>query len=814
MIDRIIDVLRNLYENSADRLYRLSLRAGPFLDNLRDLSREHWQKILIFGVGGPALFIAAFTGIVFGIYVADRAELIVELDEYKEWLHGRGRSEKKPAIVIYDAGGRPIGEYLPERGSRMTMNVCGDATWLKNAVVSAEDRDFYDHGGVSLRGIVRAIYNNVRTFSLREGGGTVTQQVARNLFTDRARSFTRKLYETFAAWLIESKLSKEEILCLYLNKIYMGEGRIGAEEASWFYFRKPPQNLNAAEAAMIVGLFPSPVYYSPLNNIELSLKKQRLVLDALQEAGHLDEKERNIAYQAFLKKYRVETGGDDPDPGEIGRYGASRDFRYNAAPTANEHVKDILHSNTLIQEEVVREGGLRVYTTIDLDRQRAALQALRSSVATARAKILSDNANNKSFDARDMEKISRRMNGAFVALDSNTGDIRAMVGGYAVNEGTMTRRVWAMRRQPGSTIKGALYAVALDEGVYRVNDVVIDEKINIGGYSPRNWNGKYLGPVPLRQALAMSINTVAVKTLDRVGISRFRSFLSSALDLSFFESGDRFPGNLSLALGSAEVTPMELARIYATIENGGRVVEPRLITRIEDRDGKVIYQDYRRRDDGALVLSEDACAEAVKLMQSVFDPDVDGTVSYIGKRRASNANYLPFPIAGKTGTVQIVAETRKKYPGMRGVRDAWFVGLAPGEAAVVWLGHDEGAPFRGSGSQAASVWAGYAQDALRGKVAKEWPRVDDVLIEDPVIDLEEPEEGEDPQTGDDQEFSDSEADESTIDTEPVVEKPEESADDPPATGETTNTEPAKEPEKKPEETPPPPVKKEEEAVVP
>ncbi len=737
-LDRLVDFARNLYEGAANRLYRISLRLGPVLrrswEQLLGYSGEHWKRILVIGVLGPAIFIGGFTGVVFGIYLADRDEIVAELDQYKDWLQGRGKREKIPPIQFYAQNGAHIGEYLPHRDSRMTMNTCGKLEWLKRAAVSAEDREFYEHGGVSIRGVLRAVVNNVTSFSLREGGGSITQQLGRNLFTDRARSFTRKLYETFVAFLIEEKFSKDEILCLYLNKIYMGKGRIGAEEAAWYYFKKPPQNLSAAEAAMIVGLFPSPVNYSPQNNIRLSLKKQRLVMLTLQRDGYLTEKEKNIEQQRFLKRYSV-TDGPDGDAGKIGQYGASRDFRKNLAPTANDYIKEILYEK--IPEAQIEAGGLRVYTTIDLKRQRAALDAIRKRVAGVRAKLLA----NKKVPPEQMERIARRMNGVFVALDSQTGDIRAVVGGYAIREGNMTFRVRRMQRQPGSVMKGVLYATAFDEGVLAINDLVVDERINIGGYRPRNWNRKYLGPVPLRKALAMSINTVAVKTLDDVGVSTFRDRLLSALDLSYGESRDRFPANLSLALGSGEVSPLELARIYAMLENGGRVVYPRLVTRIENQKGDIIWQDYGRPDDGEIVLAEDACAQAVRLMESVFDPEVEGTVAYVGKSRAKNPDYLPFPIAGKTGTVQSVAATYKKYPGMRGARDAWFVGLAPGEAAVVWLGHDEGAPFPGGGSGiAAPVWIEYAQRALKGRVSAEWPeRVREIEVIDPVLEEPEPE---------------------------------------------------------------------------
>ena len=736
LLDRLVDFTRNLYEAAANRWYRISLRLYPALrrgyEKLLGYSGAQWRRSILFAVLGVTILVVGFTGIVFGMYLSDRAEISAELDQYRQWLRGGGKNEKRPPIQFYAVDGTHLGEYLPHRDSRMTLGACKDLKWLKQAAVSAEDRDFYEHGGVSLRGVLRAVVNNLLSFSLREGGGSITQQLGRNLFTDRARSLTRKLYETFVAFLIEDKLSKDEILCLYLNKIYMGKGRIGAEEAAWYYFKKPPQSLTAAEAAMIVGLFPSPVHYSPQNNINLSLNKQRLVMATLQRDGYLTEKEKNIETQKFIKYYRV-TDGPDGDAGSIGLYGASRDFRKNLAPTANDYIKEVLYEK--IPEERIQAGGLRVYTTIDLVRQRAALDAIRTRVADIRADLLK----NTKVPPDQMERIARRMNGVFIALDSHTGDIRAVVGGDTIREGNMTYRVRLMQRQPGSSIKGVVYATAFDERVLDINDPVVDERVDISGYRPKNWNRKYLGRVPLRKALALSINTVAVKTLDDVGIGAFRDRLIGALDLSYSDARIRFPANLSLALGSGEVSPLELARIYATIENGGRVVYPRIVSRVEDEDGEIIWQDYGRPDEGEEIISEQACAKTVRLMESVFDPAVDGTVAYIGKQREKNPAYLPFPIAGKTGTVQVVASTLKKFPGMRGVRDAWFVGLAPGEAAVVWLGHDEGAPFGGSGSSAASVWAEYGNRALKGRVPTEWPeRVREIEIVDPVLTEPEP----------------------------------------------------------------------------
>ena len=700
--------------------------------------REYITAILL----GITFYIFVYLSVVLVHYAIDRSRIDQELKSHKEWLHGFGEQSKKEPIKIYAANGKLMGEYLPERGSKITMPVCKQLRPLRDAVIATEDHDFYSHRGISYKSIIRAAWKNISSFGIRQGGGTISQQLARNLFTNMERSFSRKLYESLAAYQIESILSKDEILCLYLNKIYMGEGRVGAEEASWFYFKKPPEKLDIAEAAMIVGLFPSPVKYSPLNNIELSLKKQKMVLDRMTEHGNLSQAKRQKTMKHFLRRYQVKLS--TKDSGLIGLYGASRYFRFNIAPSANEYVKDFLHQS--LPDDVIRNGGLRVYTTIDPVRQSAALRTIRSMIRRLRIQMI---LKNPKKDPELMQKYSRRLNGVLISLDSVTGNILSVVGGYSVTEGTMTRRVWSMRRQPGSSLKGFLYAVALNEETLKINSLVDDKRISINGYRPRNWNRKYLGEMPLVQAVAMSVNTIAVQTLHDIGISRFRSYLSSALGFGFFEARKRFPGNLSLALGSGELSPLELAKIYAPISNGGFSVTPRLIRFIESSTGDTLWSTSRYKTSETKVFDPASSSSTLKLMEHVFDPSLNGTASFIGKRREANANYLPFPIAGKTGTVQIDSKVRRtKYKGIRGVRDAWFIGIVPREVTVVWLGQDEGVPIPVSGATAATVWAAYAQSALKGRIQGNFPAYlidpfDQTLEEENAEDIESMEDSED-----------------------------------------------------------------------
>ncbi len=701
------------------RLEPLIRKTGEWIWRLREAVRGRERKIIVrTAVVGLAAFVLLVGG-VFVKYLTDRSEISTSLIELKQWMAGGEGAPEKPPILILAADGRLLGEYLPEKQSRLTLNACSSLVWLNHAAVSAEDRAFYEHGGVSWRGVGRAMMRNIVSLSVKEGGGTITQQLARNLFTSRRTpGLIRKIYETFAAYQIEGELSKKEILCLYLNKIYMGEGRIGAEEASYFYFRKPPNELSAAEAAMIVGLFPSPARYSPLNNIRFSMAKQKKVLDAMVRDGHLKEPDVDRLVKAFMDGYRVVLGEKgEASPGTVGAYGASRQFRTNIAPDVNETSIRFLRES--ISEQTILDGGLKVYTTIDYARQIAALSAVRQQVEGARALL----AKGSAFAPAATRHLTSGLNGVLVSVDPSSGGVRAVVGGYSLSyDGAPIDRAWVMKRQPGSAIKGFLYATALDEEVIHEDDEVVDEAVAFGSYRPKNWYPGYKGKITLRAAVAQSVNTVAVKTLHSLGTSKFRSRMAQTLRLDFLESRSRFPDNLSLALGSGEVTPVELALLYAPLLNGGHSVRPRLVTKITGPDGDVLWEETPP-SKGDSVLSEEACESAIRLLQSVVEES--GTAEWIARQRTGNGTFLPFPLAGKSGTVEIEESIVQKYRGMRGVHDAWFVALVPGEVSVTWVGHDDGAPFPGAGSTTAGgAWVLYAQAALLNRIHGNFPGQD------------------------------------------------------------------------------------------
>jgi len=707
-------LLKQKISQISEILKAILVKIAFSLEGLIVFIKPRWKKVFLYSSISFTLIMALMFGGVYIQYNLDKVSIESSLRNYRLWMEGTGGFQEKPTIKIYGSGKHLLGEYIPERISRISLNNCSRMNWLKKATVSSEDRNFYKHKGVSFRGIFRAALRNVLSLNIREGAGTITQQLGRNLFTVRSTpAILRKIYETYTAFLIEELYNKDEILCLYLNKIYMGEGRIGAEEASWFYFRKPPWTLTAAEASMIVGIFPSPARYSPLNDIVTALKKQDLVIETLIRDSHLKSSEKKKIVNEFKTSYGVKSGEKEFSSGTIGLYGASRYFRLNSAPDVNEYAIDFLRKN--FPEDVINEGGIQIFTSIDPKKQANATSAIRRGVEKIRAKF-----NKKSSpNTKELKQLESGLNGVLVSIDPNEGFIKAAVGGYTVNDsGGQINRITTMKRQPGSALKGFLYAAAIEEKILDESSTVVDEPIQISGYSPRNWYKGYKGKIFLKQAIAQSVNTVAVKILNDLGIGKFKSYLGLALGLDFMDYTGRFPNNLTIALGSAELTPLELALLYSSIANGGSSITPKLILKIEKKSGEILWEDISssRKEQ---VFSKSTCKSIIHLMESVFEED--GTADWVSKRRNKTGDFLTFPVAGKSGTVQTDEIIRKKFSGAEGVHDVWFVGLVPKNVTVVWIGHDMGVPFNASGaSNAGSVWANFAQSSFAGMSDKEF----------------------------------------------------------------------------------------------
>jgi penicillin-binding protein 1A len=499
---------------------------------------------------------------------------------------------------------------------------------LPRAVLATEDRRFYDHFGLDLIGLARATAANLRAGRVVQGGSTVTQQVAKNLFLTPERTLKRKVQELLLALWLERRFSKDQILALYLNRVYLGAGTYGVEAAAQRYFGKSARQLGLYESAVLAGLLKAPTRYSPARDPDRTAARTRQVLANMVDAGFISEAE---AVAARRQERRLQA-------------------------VAARHPRLARHFADWVLEQVSSFVGptdrdLVVATTLDVRLQRA---------VEARVRAFLDGPGGKAGVGE-----------AAVVAMTPEGAVRAMVGGRDYGESQFNRATQALR-QPGSAFKPVVYLAGLEAGL-KPDDRFFDGPVSIGAWSPRNFTGKHLGDVTLRQALAESINTVAVQLAERIGRRRV---IDAARRLGLTSEMEAVP---SLALGSEEVSLTELTAVYAALAAGGVAAWPHGIVEIREAEGRVLY---RRQGKGQVRAADpDAVATLTDMMSEVL---ASGT----GK-----AARLDRPAAGKTGTSQ-------------DFRDAWFVGFTADLVCGVWMGNDDGAPMRQvtGGGLPAQLW--------------------------------------------------------------------------------------------------------------
>ncbi len=679
------------------------------------------RKKLIF-IYIPSLIIASlgvFVLVVYLQWLGDRDDALEKLSRYKRlidrteelregYVYNYSDVDLTAKVVdiptrIYDRNDEIIGEFFEEKREIVPYHYI--PKWLVKAVIASEDRNFYNHRGISYKGIFRAILVNMAHFRVVQGGSTITQQLAKVLFTDMKRSLKRKIYEAFCASEIEEKYDKQDILSMYLNLIYFGKGAYGVESASKMYFGRSIRDCSLAECAMIVATISSPKAYSPLINLNNSVRKTRRILQSLVDAEFITEKTADKSFKQFLKRWEVETDKD-------GRYVSSNigsfiysSFRVNRAPFFNELIRRILVEK--FGDEVVKKGGLSVYTTIDGPRQDIALEALRKGVARQQQYHIKrlNRIKDMALYRKESEK-AENIQGALVTLDPYTGEILAYVGGSEFSINNQNDHVSQIVRQPGSSIKPLVYAAALQDRDITPSSVFINERTEFrGGYNPRNYDNTYTGEIIVREALRKSINVVAVKVLDKTGYGTLFTLFRKALNLSPAETGKRFGKTLSLALGTYELSPLENCTLHSVIVNGGEYIQPFGIRYVMDYNDTVVWDngdetvreiEERRRDLGK-IIDPVACSIVVSMLKGVFDEG--GTAYYSVKNRG-----IDYEIAGKTGT-----STR--------YNDAWFLGYTSRCVTAVWIGNKQGAislgPGRSGGAVAAPVWGDYISSVYR-----------------------------------------------------------------------------------------------------
>jgi len=525
------------------------------------------------------------------------------------------------ALLAHD--GRPLRFFFLER--RIPVPLQEMPEMLIQAVIAVEDSRFYRHFGLDIKGIFRALWKDIRSLRVVEGGSTLTQQLSRVLFLTPEKTLKRKIREAILAINIERRYSKEEILSLYLNQIYLGEGAYGVEAAARTYFGKSSQELTLAECAMIAGIPKSPTLYSPIGNPDQALGRMKVVLRRLFHEGYISREEYN---KAVLTGFSIAPVLPSEDP----------------APYFTEIVRKELEER--FGANFVYRGGITVQTTLDLDLQDAARKAVHSGL--------------EGYERRHPPgpKDDSPVQASLLALDPSTGEVRALIGGRDFSLSPYNRATQA-RRQPGSAFKPFLYAAAIAAG-HPPTEILDDTAFEVPlkgqpPYVPVNYSGQYYGPVTMRTALEKSLNAASVDLLLKVG---YGPVIKMASKLGITTKLKPYP---TLTLGVFDVSLQEMVAAYGTLGNRGILVKPRYITRVLDRQGQILWEPSLHLEDAT---SPQVAFVATNLLEGVIE-----------RGTGRSASHLRGPLAGKTGTTD-------------DFKDAWFLGFAPRLATGVWVGYD------------------------------------------------------------------------------------------------------------------------------
>lgn len=553
---------------------------------------------------------------------------------------------------ILDRNGKRIA-YIFKKRHRLYATYNEIPFYLIEGVVAMEDTKFFEHNGINPDAILRAVIKDIKARKFVEGGSTITQQLIKNMYLSSKKKLSRKLKEAILAIKIENKLSKEEILERYLNEISYGNNYLGVKTAAEGYFRKPLSSLTLKESAMLVAIPNAPSYYNPLKHYNRTIKRANLILKRLKKLGWITQDEYNSAIKERPKVYKTS-------------------LTQNVAP----YIVDEVVRQFSKKFKDLKTGGYKIFTTIDLDKQKIAKEALKFGFN-----------NTLNFIKEDAN--STNLNGAFVAVDNKTGDILALVGGVdykksAFNRATMTKR------QPGSAFKPFIYQTALDLGynpATKLTDLSRTFKYTKDGktvtWTPKNYERDFKGFIPLREALVHSRNLATVNLVYDIGLQKIRNRLAK-LDVK------NIPNDLSISLGNLAISPLKMAQIYTIFSNYGHMIEPRLVSKIVSKYNSVLFET---RPKEILNFTK---PEQAYLMTTILE-DV------IKRGTGKNANVGGIELAGKTGTTNSYI-------------DAWFCGYSPTITTIVWYGRDKYKPIKKGatgGKVAAPAFAKFYQKLLK-----------------------------------------------------------------------------------------------------
>lgn len=574
----------------------------------------------------------------------------------------------RPSAVtrIYSADKRVLAELFVEKRDLVLLKDI--PCFLKEAIVATEDRSFYKHSGVDLKGILRAAIKNILAREFVEGASTITQQLAKTLFLTPQKTIVRKIKEALLSFQLERRYTKDEILQMYLNQVYFGSGAYGVESAARIFFGKSAKDLSLSECALIAAMPKAPSRYSPLINKELALKRRNIVLKQMKDTGIITA---SACDEALKEPIIVEKQ-------------SKKEF---GTGYFVEYVKGSLEE--VIGSSMLYKGGLTIYTTLSFKLQKAAEDAVANGLVALETRM-------KSSGIKDAYP-----QGALIALDVRTGGILAMVGGRDFSKSPFNRTVSA-RRQPGSAFKPVVYACAIERG-FPQNMMILDAPVAFKGarngkdWTPENFSGEYMGEITLRTALAVSENIPAVRLMEMLGsnsVARFGNSLGIESPLS---------PDLSMALGTSETTLINLTSAYAVFPNRGERIKPFGVTKVLDGSGRIVWQVKPQK---RAVMSRAGAAIMTDMLSSVVQ---EGT----GRK----ARVIRRAVAGKTGTTN-------QY------KDALFVGFSPSIAAGVWVGRDVYKTLGNleTGSRAAlPIWIEFMTQALEDSPFQYFDIPDDVI---------------------------------------------------------------------------------------
>jgi penicillin-binding protein 1A len=585
---------------------------------------------------GISLLLTVFIGLTLYLFVLLDIPNLKSIKDY----------QPKMATLLLD-GDKKVTKRIFEENRRV-VSLESMPPLLPKAFVAAEDSRFYQHPGVDIWSIFRALFHNIRAGAKAQGGSTITQQVTRSLLLSRKKVYSRKIKEAILSYRIDSVMSKDEILYIYLNQIYLGEGAYGVEAAAETYFNKGVKELTLGQIAVLAGLPQAPSRYSPLKDEELTKKRQAYVLNRMAEDGYITPEAARKAYDEPLD---VSQSHDDSFDGEY-------------------YYQEVMNQvSRRYGQELLATGGLTIYTCLDRSLQQGAQAAVRRGLAG----LSGDRDTGNSPQA------------AMVVMETGSGRVRAVVGGADFATSQFDRAIQA-RRQPGSSFKPIVFAAALERD-FSPESTLVDEPLSLAGirrgkpWEPKNFDNLFYGTISLQTGLVQSRNIIAIKLLQAVGIE---GVVSLAKNLGITS---RIKPDLTLALGSSEVSLLEMTGAYTAFANQGNYTPPVFIERIIDRDGKILEENSPRK---IRVMSERTAQQMDQMLQQVIQ---QGT----GKQ----AKGLKSVAAGKTGTTDRFM-------------DAWFIGYTSDFVTGVWVGHDRNMSLGKDGSGghvAAPIWLDFMKRA-------------------------------------------------------------------------------------------------------